>query len=90
MIIYSVSLSADVDECSADSSPCDENADCTNSEGSYNCTCKQGFDGDGVSCEGKGINQCHLEASVLSLDKIPVHKKNDVFFIPFSLDRNQT
>ena len=42
----------DIDECSADSSPCDENADCTNTDGSYSCTCKQGFDGDGQSCKG--------------------------------------
>ena len=42
----------DVDECSADSSPCDENADCTNSDGSYSCTCKQGFTGDGKTCQG--------------------------------------
>ena len=43
----------DVDECSVDSTPCDENADCANSEGSYRCTCKQGFTGDGTVCEGK-------------------------------------
>ena len=42
-----------MDECSADSSPCDENADCTNSDGSYFCTCKQGFTGDGTTCDGK-------------------------------------
>ena len=43
---------SDVDECSADSSPCDENADCTNNDGSYSCSCKQGFDGDGKTCTG--------------------------------------
>lgn len=42
----------DIDECSTDTSPCDENAECTNSEGSYSCTCKQGFTGNGTSCEG--------------------------------------
>ena len=44
-------LKSDINECSADSSPCDENADCTNTEGSYICSCKQGFDGDGSTCE---------------------------------------
>ena len=44
---------SDIDECSEDSSPCDENADCTNSDGSYSCTCKQGFSGDGTTCDGK-------------------------------------
>ena len=36
-----------------DPGPCDENADCTNTDGSYICNCKQGFDGDGEVCEGK-------------------------------------
>ena len=45
-------MKIDIDECLADSSPCDENADCTNTEGSYICSCKQGFDGDGSTCEG--------------------------------------
>ena len=45
-------ITSDIDECSADSSPCDENADCTNTDGSYSCTCKQGFDGDGTTCKG--------------------------------------
>ena len=42
----------DIDECSADSSPCDENADCSNNDGSYSCLCKQGFSGDGKTCQG--------------------------------------
>ena len=48
----SFSFKSDIDECSADSSPCDLNADCTNSDGSYSCACKQGFTGDGSKCEG--------------------------------------
>ena len=42
----------DFDECSLEPSPCDENADCTNTDGSYGCTCKQGFSGNGSICEG--------------------------------------
>ena len=42
----------DIDECSADSSPCDDNADCDNTDGSYSCTCKRGFTGNGTVCEG--------------------------------------
>ena len=42
----------DFDECSLEPSPCDENADCTNNDGSYSCTCKQGFTGNGSICEG--------------------------------------
>ena len=49
---FHFSFKLDVDECSEESDPCDENADCINNDGSYSCTCKQGFTGDGVSCSG--------------------------------------
>ena len=48
----SILMVSELDECSSDPSPCDENALCTNSDGSYSCTCKQGFTGDGTLCEG--------------------------------------
>ena len=35
-----------------DPGSCDENANCTNSDGSFSCTCKKGFTGDGTVCEG--------------------------------------
>ena len=31
---------------------CSANADCTNTVGSFNCTCKPGFTGDGNTCSG--------------------------------------
>ena len=49
---FSIFYESDIDECSTDPSPCDADADCINSEGSYSCTCKQGFTGDGTSCQG--------------------------------------
>lgn len=48
----SIRVQSDIDECSEGSSQCDENAECINTEGSYSCTCKQGFDGDGIDCKG--------------------------------------
>ena len=50
--IWLIYLSPDVNECSADSKPCDDNADCSNTEGSYSCRCKSGFIGNGTTCEG--------------------------------------
>ena len=52
LLIFRLCFQTDIDECSAESSPCSENADCTNSDGSYRCTCKQGFTGDGTACDG--------------------------------------
>ena len=49
------SCSIDVDECSNDVYPCDSNANCTNNDGSFLCTCQTGYTGNGLSCEGKKI-----------------------------------
>ena len=43
-------LLVDVDERSDHA--CDENANCTNTKGSHFCTCKEGYTGDGKSCQG--------------------------------------
>ena len=42
----------DIDECTDGDSSCDVNAVCTNTHGSYTCTCQSGYSGDGVICEG--------------------------------------
>ena len=49
-----VSSFADIDECSSEQDfPCDSNANCSNTIGSFICTCLIGFTGDGHSCEGE-------------------------------------
>ena len=45
-------LATDVDECVNGNNNCDENADCTNTEGSFICMCSSGFSGNGTSCNG--------------------------------------
>lgn len=44
----------DINECKLNStiSNCDENADCINTMGSYECQCKSGFQGNGIICKG--------------------------------------
>ena len=42
-----------MDECKVDKHDCDLNANCTNTYGSYKCTCMEGYTGDGHSCAGK-------------------------------------
>ncbi|PFX14062.1 Epidermal growth factor-like protein 6 [Stylophora pistillata] len=41
-----------IDECSTSIRPCDINADCHNTNGSYSCSCKSGFFGNGKTCTG--------------------------------------
>ena len=55
-LISNISICPDIDECSAFSSICDINAICRNSEGSYLCSCKEGFAGDDKACKGKANN----------------------------------
>ena len=43
----------DIDECNSSIPVCDVNAKCENTNGSYNCSCKTGFIGDGKRCQGK-------------------------------------
>ena len=45
----------DVNEClgQGGGNNCDLNAICTNTISSYECNCKDGFDGDGFTCNGK-------------------------------------
>ena len=55
--ISSISLLPDIDEC-ADSNinNCSDNANCTDTVGSYECTCLEGYTGDGFMC--LDIDEC--------------------------------
>jgi len=43
----------DVDECKEGIAECSRDATCTNAPGSYKCTCKPGYSGNGFHCKGK-------------------------------------
>ena len=44
----------DIDECQRNTHNCNVNATCTNTPGSFFCTCNPGYTGDGVvRCDGK-------------------------------------
>lgn len=51
--MYFMIIVIDVNECEGDTHPCDENADCVNTVGSFNCTCQSSYFGDGFNyCSG--------------------------------------
>ncbi len=45
----------DADECVSGANDCSADAVCSNTVGSYSCSCKPGYSGDGMICEGKNI-----------------------------------
>lgn len=49
--LYSYLL--DIDECSHAHGGCHGNADCQNTVGSFICSCKAGYNGDGFNCVGR-------------------------------------
>ncbi|XP_078370685.1 uncharacterized protein LOC144654404 isoform X2 [Oculina patagonica] len=56
----------DIDECSASAPVCDVNAKCTNTRGSYVCSCETGFSGDGKTCSD--IDECSASAPVCDVN----------------------
>ena len=46
-------LFTDVNECSDGNHVCDVNSNCNNTDDSHICTCKEGYTGDGQSCQGE-------------------------------------
>ena len=65
LIEYSFNFFTDVNECeNGQTNPCDKDAICDNTNGSYSCHCKQGFVGDGSTCTCKKtklkIKRCML------------------------------
>ena len=50
LTVLQLMLHSDIDECALGTDNCNANAECNNTEGSFNCTCNPGFEGDGVNC----------------------------------------
>lgn len=57
----------DIDECLEDKHECSLTANCINTQGSFKCRCKPGFEGDGRTCTD--INECS-RSNVCSLNEI--------------------
>ena len=50
----------DIDECETGIHACHKYASCTNTVGSYECSCEKGYVGDGRYCSGKSLGCCCL------------------------------
>ena len=55
MEYHNVCSSIDVDECSSAAHDCHMFATCSNTMGSYTCTCNSGYEGDGRHCTGEFV-----------------------------------
>ena len=60
---------ADIDECNDDSHICDANVNSTNTNGSYNCICWEGYIINGQSCQRR------LEKQYFMSSKEAFHNK---------------
>ena len=49
---------SDIDECSGGTDECHIDASCNNTIGGYDCTCNDGFFGDGFNCTGMSLALC--------------------------------
>ena len=67
-------LVTDVNECVPDQMPeeyghlennCHVDANCTNTKGSFYCTCHLGYSGDGVSCVGMSVEKQQIVNPVI-------------------------
>ena len=47
------SIFSDIDECANATDTCSPFAVCNNTMGEFNCSCLEGFEGDGFNCTGK-------------------------------------
>ena len=64
----------DINECEP-VSLCHANATCNNTDGSYNCSCNDGYTGDGFTCDGKyiSITQMKIIFSIIIYQCFPFH-----------------
>ena len=79
MRLYQI-FTPDIDECSS-ANECHQNSTCHNTKGSYNCTCKDGFEGDGKNCTGKILFRAQPQRA--QLQKKNLQKGESTFTILF-------
>ena len=64
-------MSSDINECLV-GNDCHDNATCTNTDGSYLCTCNKTFTGNGTRCKSKFAKNRKLLKKSSSFDRTKV------------------
>ena len=85
---HSFFLFLDINECTSNQHNCDVNAYCTDTVGSFNCTCNPGYIGNGALCTGK-----HLIIFVVSFLKCRVFMSDLIlahFAVIFYIESKRT
>ena len=63
----------DINECVRGMLNCDSNADCVNTEGSFRCMCRAGYEGNGQICTGTNMIVYHILCHFLCVQKCVSH-----------------
>ena len=54
---FDIFVISDIDECSEGTNNCHAEATCKNTQGLYNCTCVNGYEGNGKHCEIRKVQR---------------------------------
>jgi len=61
---------ADIDECAVGNGGCSADASCSNTAGSFSCSCNAGYDGDGFDCAGQSqLQRVYLTSKLKLMSK---------------------
>ena len=71
----------DVNECTTNNGGCSAVAICTNTVGSFTCTCHSGYTGDGFTCTGRSTWACLLLCWVLFSSNWPTSSHSHLHYI---------
>ena len=77
LVVYHIMYISDINECEGPS-PCDENAQCANTIGSFTCACNEGYSGDGMTCTGQNFPAKDANLCLCVNFILPVHPYYDL------------
>jgi len=79
-----IACNIDINECARGTSECSSNAACVNTDGSYLCSCYQGYEGDGKTCSHSATYRSMIDEYItLGSGKTACQEGKDLAF-PFN------